>query len=200
MNSDAVLVIPRTCFSKLPRSGYFDFEGWPAKTEWLPRVKAESDERFLQLIPYVLLVNEQGQFWCYRRIGGEPRLRQQKSCGLGGHIEYCDAADSLAETVEQSIVRELHEELVNPNFQLVTRPIAWIYEECTPVGRVHIGLVYLAKWLSKGHPWPAERDKIRPLDFYDSVRIGHDGAFEMWSFLALSAWRSQGGPTPDEPD
>ena len=200
MNTDAVLVIPRTCFSKLPRSGYFHFDGWPSKTEWLPRGQAESDERFLQLIPYVLLVRQWEEFWCYRRIGGEPRLRQRKSCGLGGHIEYCDAADTLAETVERSIVRELHEELVNPNFQLVTRPMGWIYEDRTPVGRVHIGLVYLAKLLSKAHPWPAERDKIRPLDFYDSVRIGHDGAFEIWSFLAISALRGLGRPELHEID
>lgn len=96
---------------------------------WCERAAAEHDTTLLQVIPYVV-VTYRGCVLCYRRTatGGEARLHQQWSIGVGGHVNPCDVprhhaeltADNFPEVVANAAVRELVEELdVSP--QLMSR-------------------------------------------------------------------------------
>lgn len=58
---------------------------------WIDRPSAEQNRSFKQLIPYVLIQAEMGALTAiYRRGGGESRLHDLWSMGIGGHINPSD--------------------------------------------------------------------------------------------------------------
>ena len=102
-----------------------------------------------QVIPYVVVVDEQGRKLVYKRetSGNEERLHGLLSIGLGGHVDLADcviAEDGsidLAKTIEMSAARELEEEA---SYSLAQGQITWsgiIKLENTRVDEVHIGIV-----------------------------------------------------------
>lgn len=117
---------------------------------FMPRIHAEQDERYLQLIPYVVLRYAGDKYLVYKRAGSETRLHALWSIGVGGHVELSDyerANHDPVATVFESCERELAEEL---GFSFSFREHAQalngariIYSRATPVSRVHLGLVLL---------------------------------------------------------
>jgi predicted NUDIX family phosphoesterase len=180
-----VLTIPRTSRPDLPKSGAWPWrvEDAPADWLWLERARAETDESHLQIIPYAALQNAEGMLWTYRRAGGDARLRERWSAGVGGHIEAPDAAADLAAMAERALRRELCEEL---GFQpdAVPAPSAWLYEGFSPIGRVHLGLLHVLPWRAAAPPRPAAGEALRGLGFVEAARIQADERFELWSRLA----------------
>lgn len=110
------------------------------------RGEVERDPRYKQIIPYVVALDPRGpQVGCYQRKGSEKRLHGRASVGLGGHVTREDgraASNDLASVLDQGLRRELSEEFeVLPDpYQLTFRGI--INEEESPVGEVHLGLVF----------------------------------------------------------
>lgn len=82
------------------------------------RYEAEGNEDYIQLIPY-LLVKEKGKdaYFATKRIGGEPRLLNKLSLGIGGHIEECDLKEDITpdnmtqRLVVNALKRETEEEV-----------------------------------------------------------------------------------------
>lgn len=120
---------------------------------WLaPRYQLEQDERWLQLIPYVVLTNGEGVL-CYRRSpsGSESRLHGQLSLGIGGHVEISDLCwlwhtdgckIGLPNTLEDASRRELSEEVGH----IEATSSEWLGLICdneNAVGRVHLGILRL---------------------------------------------------------
>lgn len=112
---------------------------------FLPRSVCEVDERFVQLIPYIVLRSTDGQYVGYRRKGMEERLVGQVSIGFGGHVEYPlghnDYHDFIEETIEDSLYDEIFEEtnvgdLVSKMF--FELPGFVLASSETPVDRVHL--------------------------------------------------------------
>jgi predicted NUDIX family phosphoesterase len=106
---------------------------------YIGRDIAETDESFKQLIPYCILMQE-GRIFAYQRTkkGGESRLHDKWSIGVGGHINPCDESGYRA-----AIQRELLEE-VGIDIGNYEPPIkAFIYDDSNEVGRVHLGIVHL---------------------------------------------------------
>ncbi|MDF9391735.1 MULTISPECIES: NUDIX domain-containing protein [Methylococcus] len=160
-----------------------DCGDWPDETLWLPRADAEGNERYLQLIPYALLRNGSGDLWCYRRHGGDQRLRECFSCGVGGHVDREDEDVTLRATVWNTLLRELGEEL---NWQPPPEPIepvAWIYEGLSPIGRVHLGLLYLLDWHDEEPPRAVD-PALADIGFRSAADILAEPRFELWSRLA----------------
>ena len=88
-----ILTIPRPQAPPLPGTGCWliaalDFLQSPL---WRERAEVEHDESLLQPIAYLVLLNEEGQAWCYQRAGGDGRLDGRRSCGVGGHVDFADA-------------------------------------------------------------------------------------------------------------
>lgn len=181
-----VLVTPRSALGRLPLRGTWgvsasDPEHLPC--EWLARDQAETDEAFLQIIPYALLRDGAGQIWCYERLGGDARVRHRWSCGVGGHVDEADRAEGLLATAAAALRRELVEELGwapdrNP------LPAAWLYEGESAIGRVHLGLIYVLDWDRPDPPTPAPGEPLGPLGFRPAAAIAADERFELWSRLA----------------
>ena len=179
-----ILAIPRHAISPLPNAGcwpFSDFNHWPQ--HWQARAALEEDENFLQLIAYVALRNPQGELWCYTRNGGDGRLDRRRSCGVGGHVEREDQRDTLLATVNAAARRELSEELGLPPAALpAITPQALIYEGLSTIGRVHIGVLFIAEW-EGDIPTPPTHESLINLGFQAPSAIVADAGFEHWSRL-----------------
>jgi predicted NUDIX family phosphoesterase len=104
-----------------------------------PRPAMESDPSFKQIIPYLVLRDGERYFLMRRtRAGGDVRLHDAWSIGVGGHVNPGDG------DLAGGLLREWTEELVAdfvPEFRLV----GLLNDDTTDVGRVHLGAVYLAE-------------------------------------------------------
>jgi predicted NUDIX family phosphoesterase len=121
---------------------------------FVERRRAERDPDLKQIIPYTLVsrLDEAGrwQVLLLRRLakGGEKRLHDKLSIGVGGHIDAEDARDleehELARVLDLGTARELHEELVLTE-QPALRRVGVLNDDSNPVGAVHLGLVQVAR-------------------------------------------------------
>ncbi len=127
---------------------------WVGPRGWLDK-KGEEDTNFVQPIPYIV-VRDGEKILSYIRggDGGESRLHNLVSVGIGGHVDASDAIFNddgmidLRKTLSVSAVREICEELgiELPDDVLEQHPdlLAWthiIQSQAKPVDSVHIGLV-----------------------------------------------------------
>ena len=103
-----------------------------------PRAAMEMDPTFKQVIPYLVLRDGDRYFLMRRtRAGGDARLHDRWSIGVGGHLNPGDG------DVAGGLLREWSEELVAdfvPDFRLV----GLLNDDTTDVGSVHLGAVFLA--------------------------------------------------------
>ena len=156
---------------------------------WQPRAEVEHDERFLQPIVYLVLLNPTGQVWCYQRRGGDGRLDGNWSCGVGGHVDAVDAPSNLsfdpAATLQNALLREAHEELGVSAADLSALQLrGLIFESLSAIGRVHVGVLYTARWLHATPPEPRADEKLVGQGFKDLATLADDTRFELWSRLA----------------
>lgn len=159
----------------------------PDCMEFRPRSTVEDDPTFKQLIPYAILqadIDGQPSLFQYTRGAGqgEKRLHAKRSIGIGGHISREDAqGDDLYRSGMQ---RELSEEMILES-DYSEALVGFIYDDTSPVGRVHLGVVHLLK-LNK----PSAR--AREVDLVDSGFSSVEqlkqelDSFETWSQLCLS--------------
>ena len=104
-----------------------------------PRASMEADPSFKQIIPYVVLRDGERYFLMRRtRAGGDARLHDAWSIGVGGHVNPGDA------DLAGGLLREWTEELV-ADFVPAFRLVGLLNDDTTDVGRVHLGAVYLAE-------------------------------------------------------
>jgi predicted NUDIX family phosphoesterase len=150
---------------------------------WIERSEAETDPRYKQIIPYMVMRNSASRILCYPRHGSEQRLHGLWSCGIGGHIDEQDNRGVVAETVKTGMLRELSEELANFNPDMVNLMYKGIINEVdTPVGCVHLGLVYLASCNAGYTPEPSEETAGMEWKTVTQVQSLN---LEQWSRLAL---------------
>jgi predicted NUDIX family phosphoesterase len=109
-----------------------------------PRALVEDDPSYKQIIPYVIF-RSQGSVFCYTRgkSQGESRLHQLRSLGVGGHVDAADAEGrATLDAYEMALRRELDEE-VRIEAKGSLRRVGLINDDSSPVGQVHLGVVYL---------------------------------------------------------
>ena len=108
---------------------------------FMPRGEVEEDASYQQVIPYVVFRHGDRYLLTKRlKASSEKRLRHLYSLGVGGHINPDDVANG--DPVGDGMRREWEEEVVYTG-AFEARPLGLIHEESAPVGRVHLGLVYL---------------------------------------------------------
>lgn len=161
---------------------------------WIPREQAESDERYLQVVPYCIAWRG-GRILHYRRPprGGEARLAGLGSIGVGGHVERRLDELSLAPSRHWTAAlhagrRELREE-IGARAPCEFLPVATLLDDSNPVGRVHLGLVIRVELSSE--PIVASPEVVGP-EFLDPEAITPAG-LEPWSALCLP-WAAAGMP------
>ena len=105
---------------------------------FMPRADAEEDPAHKQVIPYLVLRDGERWFLMRRtRAGGDARLHDLWSIGVGGHLNPGDG-DVLG-----GLRREWAEE-VDAAFEPAFAPVGLLNDDTTPVGAVHIGVVFVA--------------------------------------------------------
>ncbi|MBN1911406.1 MAG: phosphoesterase [Pirellulales bacterium] len=202
--TERVLVVPTDVFHRL---GHFQgftkevdryipelFE--PAHVSFRPRAQVEEDRGFKQLIPYVVFLHRDAQgtqsvFQYTRGKGqGEGRLHAKRSVGIGGHISAEDTNGAGAsgggdDPFNEGMRRELDEE-VRIDSPYSSRCVGLINDDQTPVGQVHLGVVFLFEVESPDvHARETEiiESGFRPVD---ELLADLDG-FETWSRITLEA-------------
>jgi len=160
---------------------------------FIDRVKAETDEKYKQIIPYVLLVYRNELLFTYKRSpqAGEKRLHEQWSIGIGGHVNNGDINTSLGIdniSLSSALRRELEEEVefADPAWIGMPVPVALINDDKNAVGRVHFGVVYVAL-VTNANIFPKDKE-IKESCFlpFNITKCGKlTESFEPWSRLCL---------------
>lgn len=159
---------------------------------FVERAYAEKTPTLKQIIPYSVVRCETASgplVLCTRRLakGGESRLHDKHSIGIGGHINPQDLpADSSARNpLDAGTRREVDEELVVRG-QYEVRRLGLINDDSNPVGAVHVGVVQ-AITISGGVEI-RERDLLEgELVTYEELhrRVARGVNFETWSKLLI---------------
>lgn len=173
---------------------HVDFQGFLSLTEVelqtlygsievlpLERDKAEHDPAFKQLVAYSVVRSGDRYLTYLRGKGqGEKRLHGNRSLGFGGHINSGDQANLfLDDHLKAAAFRELDEEIrVPPGVDL--RVAGLINDDSNDVGKVHLGLVYVA---DLARPEVSKREKsITRIQFSTPAELVRDALqFETWS-------------------
>lgn len=152
------------------------------------RGEAEQDPSWKQVIPYLLMRDGERLFLMQRtRAGGDARLHDLYSLGIGGHLNPEDGG------VLEGLRREFHEEMV-ADWEPEPRLIGLLNDDSTPVGQVHVGVVFEAD--AAGRTLAIrETDKLsgRFVDLAEALPVYE--SMETWSqFLYDHASSRQVGP------
>jgi predicted NUDIX family phosphoesterase len=147
---------------------------------YVPRAEAERDRTVKQIIPYLVL-RDGGQIFLMKRTraGGDARLHDRYSIGIGGHLNPGDG--SALSGLEREWREELDAGFVPP-FEFV----GLLNDDTVDVGVHHLGLVYLAE--ASGRPVGVrETHKLSgSFEQIEVVRAAYD-LMETWSQLVLDA-------------
>lgn len=107
------------------------------------RGDAEDNDQFKQVIPYVI-VRRGKEIFTYRRLekGGEVRLHNQMSVGVGGHMNYVPGEDTWVSMMMTNALREINEELSIENLGEVNfELLGLINHDAGDAGLYHIGIL-----------------------------------------------------------
>lgn len=136
---------------------------------WVKRGPAEHDDTYRQILPYCLVVDKDLNILTYQRGkgGGEDRLHNLYSIGIGGHVDLYDEYghplqsyygnhinDSLERELQEEIYIDRHHEVTYGQLSLInyyednsankdTLVYGWIISNNNDVGKKHLGLVYI---------------------------------------------------------
>jgi predicted NUDIX family phosphoesterase len=184
---ELVLVVPRDAL--VPGDGWLGvrkidmteaLEIVAREGTFIRRGDAEDDPSRKQVIPYLVLRDGERWFLMRRtRAGGDARLHDLGSIGVGGHLNPGDG------DVAGGLRREWREE-IDADFTPDFEPVGLLNDDTTPVGAVHIGFVFTAD--AGGRPVAIrETDKLAgafaATDEVDALR----DSLETWSRLAFDA-------------
>ena len=151
-----------------------------------PRTEMESDESRKQVIPYPVLRDGEAWFLMHRtQAGGDVRLHDRWSIGVGGHVNPEDEVDEgdLSGALRREWLEELAVDFV-PDFRFV----GLLNDDTTPVGRVHLGLVYEAD--ARGRPVAIRETEKLAGSFVPTARVAEVlDDLETWSRLAFEFLR-----------
>jgi predicted NUDIX family phosphoesterase len=140
------------------------------------RGNAEDDPSWKQVIPYLAL-RDGGDIFLMRRTraGGDVRLHDRYSIGVGGHVNPQDGG------VLGGLGREWAEEMA-ANFEPDFQPVGLLNDDDNAVGAVHLGLVFSAD--AKGRPVEVRETEKLEGNFVPLADVGDVvDLLETWSAL-----------------
>jgi predicted NUDIX family phosphoesterase len=159
--------------------------------DFYPRPAAEGDTSIKQIIPYLVLRDGERIFLMKRtKAGGDPRLHDLFSVGVGGHMNPGDGS------VLAGLRREWREELVAdfvPDFEF----LGLLNDEEVEVGLHHLGVVYLADAAGRS---VAVRETHKLSGCFESIEVvtAVYDRMETWSQLVLDALADRTFSAPSE--
>jgi predicted NUDIX family phosphoesterase len=155
---------------------------------YFPRPAAEVDRALKQIIPYLVLRDGPRLFLMKRtRAGGDARLHDHFTIGVGGHMNPGD------ESVLGGLRREWREEL-EADFVPEFRFLGLLNDDTVEVGMHHLGVVYVADAAGRS---VAIRETHKLSGSFETVASAYGvyDQMETWSQLVLDALLA-GGDQP----
>ncbi len=150
------------------------------------RGDAEEDPSLKQVIPYLVLRDGERWFLMRRtRAGGDARLHDLGSIGVGGHLNPGDG------DVAGGLRREWREE-VEADFLPDFEPVGLLNDDTTPVGAVHVGFVYTADAAGRAVAIRETDKLVGGFATTEEVAALRD-SLETWSRLAFDALTDRPG-------
>jgi len=140
------------------------------------RSEMEEDESYQQFLPYVVL-KKGSEIFSYQRSkkGGEKRLFDKYSIGVGGHVDFPD--DLITSTL-----RELEEEMELKISEEDLNFVGFINSEETPVDLFHLGIAIIVEVPEDFDFTKGELDKIIDRRFNSKQELEEKNEkFEGWS-------------------
>lgn len=195
----------------IPRESVKEFDGfvtWPHASKlvdsvsdcvrWLPRQEAEHSEQLIQPIPCAIFRDNDGRY-CVFRQAKHTRidLSQRFSFIIGGHIDRGCGGSSVQEIFEETVKREISEEVgIFLNSQL--KPVGMVIDSSSLTASRHIGFVYEAVVDKEIKPMAAEEFSVNSkyngqffsIDSLSKLR----SKFDPWSFILFSQYLNGGFP------
>jgi len=165
-----------------------------ARGFFVERDYAERTPSMKQVIPYSIVVRA-GEVFLLRRTsnGGEARLHNKLSIGVGGHINPVDfpterdgTGTSRRNPIPAATQREVADEELRLSGPYEVHPVGILNDDSNPVGAVHVGLVQVLT--VEGAVEVRETDQLEG-QFVSVAELNRqlaDGAnFETWSSLLI---------------
>lgn len=151
---------------------------------YLDRELLETNLVFKQIVTYCMLLSDAGTVFSYRRGGGEPRLKDKWSLGIGGHVHQLDTKPE--NLIKVNVMKNVEREVGVGTRIMGLRHLGYINCEDSPVNRDHLGLLFL-KEVYDEHEIKANSPDILEGEFRSQAEIEklmkkHE--FEEWSEIA----------------
>lgn len=171
---------------------------------------------YLQIIPYVVFVDDYENVLVYTRNSNAAELDQKYSIGFGGHIDIPDSFDynqtfetlsSLNEFIFQNMVREIQEELGYgftqeelDSISGIPKVCGIIYDPSTEVNKVHLGLVsvFNITWGFQNIPDNKECKNIEWVSLADigtcasaETKYSKYSQYENWSQIVIDLLKAE---------
>jgi len=147
-------------------------------SRFMARKHVEDDPTMQQIIPYVVCKDGDRVLVYNRGVkGGEQRLADSWSIGVGGHINMDDMCEGVVYVLRRAADRELTEELGANKIDTLTY-VGVLKTETSEVDLVHTGIVYTATFTEL--PEIKEPDEIERHRWV-TVKELADYKLEAWS-------------------
>lgn len=196
-NGEQVLVVPREAFEaigafngvRLNPQDYLTAFLKPGVARYMDRDIAEESQQFKQIIAYAIFCCN-GKVLAYARTkkGGETRLHDKMSLGIGGHINPIDGLAENLSTYLAGVEREIREE-ISFSGTATQQLYAVINDDTNEVGSVHLGIVHRFE-LDSEEVIPLEK-KLTDLRFCSLEELAGPlyERLETWSAICVDALR-----------
>lgn len=151
---------------------------------FLDRDAAEKDEHFKQVIPYIVMTcGDKVMHYCRGKGGNEDRLKGFRSIGIGGHVNpFMGNEQAPVCSFTNATDREVEEEVAVKSSHR-GHAIALLNDNSTPVGRVHLGVVF-QWWLNLPRVETREKSKIVDIQWSTPAELLRLG-LETWTRIVL---------------
>ena len=198
-NGEQVLVVPREAFEsvgafhgvRMNPEEYLQAFLKPGIARYMDRDAAEQDPGFKQIIAYAIF-RHAGRILAYARTskGGESRLHNKMSLGIGGHINPVDGLTDSIGTYLAGMEREIREE-IRFSGNATQRLYAVINDDTNEVGSVHLGVVHLFE-LDTEEVAPNEK-ALAELGFHTLDELAGElyERLETWSAICVDALQAE---------